>query len=233
MKNWKKLISAGLALGLVLTNVPQNTSVVYAQENGTLQNITFEQEQEAVQNAPITVQKVNGLSKDFVNGVDVSSYLSLVESGAKYYDEKGDEADLFDLLENAGVNYVRLRVWNDPFPWDEDGNYKYVGADGTTEYKAAAVTQAGISVNGVQQYCLVDDPDTPGIPGGIWCRCLRCSNRSYHRKESNGSQYESADRFPLQRFLGRPKETACTKAVGGYELRGKDQCSIRIYRGES
>ena len=55
MKNWKKLISAGLALGLVLTNVPQNTSVVYAQENGTLQNITFEQEQEAVQNAPITV----------------------------------------------------------------------------------------------------------------------------------------------------------------------------------
>ena len=78
MKNWKKLISAGLALGLVLTNVPQNTSVVYAQENGTLQNITFEQEQEAVQNAPITVQKVNGLSKDFVNGVDVSSYLSPV-----------------------------------------------------------------------------------------------------------------------------------------------------------
>lgn len=56
--------------------------------NGTLQNVTFEQEQEAVQNAPITVQKVNGLSKDFVNGVDVSSYLSLVESGAKYYDEK-------------------------------------------------------------------------------------------------------------------------------------------------
>ena len=74
MKNWKKLISAGLALGLVLTSVPQSTSVVYAQENGTLQNVTFEQEQEAVQNAPITVQKVNGLSKDFVNGVDVSSY---------------------------------------------------------------------------------------------------------------------------------------------------------------
>ena len=77
MKNWKKLISAGLALGLVLTNVPQNTSVVYAQENGTLQNITFEQEQEAVQNAPITVQKVNGLSKDFVNGVDAVSYTHL------------------------------------------------------------------------------------------------------------------------------------------------------------
>ena len=63
MKNWKKLISAGLALGLVLTSVPQSTSVVYAQENGTLQNVTFEQEQEAVQNAPITVQKVNGLCK--------------------------------------------------------------------------------------------------------------------------------------------------------------------------
>ena len=63
MKNWKKLISAGLALGLVLTSVPQSTSVVYAQENGTLQNVTFEQEQEAVQNAPITVQKVKGFCK--------------------------------------------------------------------------------------------------------------------------------------------------------------------------
>lgn len=41
MKNWKKLISAGLALGLVLTSVPQSTSVVYAQENGTLQKCYF------------------------------------------------------------------------------------------------------------------------------------------------------------------------------------------------
>lgn len=129
MKNWKKLISAGLALGLVLTSVPQSTSVVYAQENGTLQNVTFEQEQEAVQNAPITVQKVNGLSKDFVNGVDVSSYLSLVESGAKYYDEKGDETDLFDLLENAGVNYVRLRVWNDRSVLCRTGGCDDVSAD--------------------------------------------------------------------------------------------------------
>lgn len=125
-----------------------------------IKNVTFEQQTEAVKNTPITVQKVPGLSKDFVNGVDVSSYLSLLESGVKYYDENNNEADLFDILEDAGVNYVRLRVWNDPFPWDENGDYKYVGVDGVTEYAASAVTEGAIDAYGVQQYCLVSDPDT-------------------------------------------------------------------------
>ena len=218
MKNWKKLISAGLALGLVLTSVPQSTSVVYAQENGTLQNVTFEQEQEA---GPITVQKVNGLSKDFVNGVDVSSYLSLVESGAKYYDEKGDETDLFDLLENAGVNYVRLRVWNDPFPWDEDGNYKYVGADGTTEYKAAAVTQAGISVNGVQQYCLVDDPDTQVYREGYGAGVCDVATAAIIGKKATDHHMKVLIDFHYSDFWADPKKQRVPKQWEGMSLEEK------------
>ncbi|GAA1976622.1 glycosyl hydrolase 53 family protein [Isoptericola halotolerans] len=70
--------------------------------------------------AGITVPKVEGLAEDFVHGVDVSSVLSLEESGVTFYDADGAEADLFAVLAEHGVTDVRVRVWNDP--WDADGN---------------------------------------------------------------------------------------------------------------
>jgi len=65
--------------------------------------------------AGIYVHPVAGLPADFMNGVDVSSVLSLEESGVVFRDWYGEEADLFDVLASADVNYVRVRVWNDPF----------------------------------------------------------------------------------------------------------------------
>ncbi|MFF2371684.1 glycosyl hydrolase 53 family protein [Agromyces sp. NPDC058110] len=65
--------------------------------------------------AGIFVQKVDGLSPDFVNGVDVSSVLSLEASGVVFKDAAGQPADLFAVLADSGVNTVRVRVWNDPF----------------------------------------------------------------------------------------------------------------------
>lgn len=70
--------------------------------------------------AGISVDAVEGLSEDFIHGVDVSSVLSLEESGVVFRDFEGQEADLFDVLAEAGVTDVRVRVWNDPY--DEDGN---------------------------------------------------------------------------------------------------------------
>ena len=61
--------------------------------------------------------------QDFLKGVDVSSYLSLKNSGVKYYDYDGNElgnVEYFTFLKSCGVNYIRLRVWNDPY--DSDGN---------------------------------------------------------------------------------------------------------------
>ncbi len=66
------------------------------------------------------VEKIEGLSKDFVMGMDVSSVLSLEASGVKYYDFEGNEADPLKVLADSGVNYIRVRVWNDPY--DENGN---------------------------------------------------------------------------------------------------------------
>ena len=70
--------------------------------------------------AGITVAKVENLPADFINGVDVSSVLSLEESGVVFRDEAGEPADLFEVLKDHGVTDVRVRVWNDPF--DAEGN---------------------------------------------------------------------------------------------------------------
>lgn len=76
--------------------------------------------------ADIYVEKVKGLGDDFISGVDVSSYVAEKNSGVKYYDFDGNELDdqgFFYFLASCGVNYVRIRVWNDP----TDGNGNYYG----------------------------------------------------------------------------------------------------------
>src|SRR5699024_2800642 len=70
--------------------------------------------------ADIFVDRVDGLSEDFIKGVDISSILALEKSGVKFYGENGEEQDIFQTLSDAGVNYVRVRIWNDPY--DSEGN---------------------------------------------------------------------------------------------------------------
>ncbi len=70
--------------------------------------------------ADVFVQPVEGISDDFIRGMDASAVLSIEKSGAKYYGYDGKEQDVFKTLAESGVNYIRLRVWNDPY--DENGN---------------------------------------------------------------------------------------------------------------
>ena len=81
----------------------------------------------------IFVTPIEGISDDFIRGMDISSVLAEEASGVKYYNEKGEEEDLFKILADAGINYIRVRVWNDPF--DENGK-GYGG--GNNDAKAAA-----------------------------------------------------------------------------------------------
>ena len=66
------------------------------------------------------VKKVEGLPEDFIMGMDISSVLAEEASGVKYYGYDGKEQDLLLTLAQSGINYIRVRVWNDPF--DADGN---------------------------------------------------------------------------------------------------------------
>ena len=73
-----------------------------------------------VESDTLYVDKVKGINDSFIMGMDVSSVLSQEESGVKYYDFNGQETDLLKVLSDNGVNYIRVRVWNDPY--DKDGH---------------------------------------------------------------------------------------------------------------
>lgn len=66
------------------------------------------------------VQKVENLPEDFIVGMDASCVPSLEAGGVRYYDHDGNEKDVYQILAENGVNYIRVRIWNDPF--DADGN---------------------------------------------------------------------------------------------------------------
>ncbi|QXJ69432.1 glycosyl hydrolase 53 family protein [Lacticaseibacillus paracasei] len=63
----------------------------------------------------IRIDKVNNLSPNFIMGADTSTLISEENSGVKYSDFDGQQKDLLTILNNNGVNYVRVRVWNDPY----------------------------------------------------------------------------------------------------------------------
>ena len=66
------------------------------------------------------VEKVENLPADFILGMDASCVPSLEAGGVKYYDHEGNEKDVYRILSENGVNYIRVRVWNAPF--DANGN---------------------------------------------------------------------------------------------------------------
>ena len=105
--------------------------------------------EDAPVDADIYVEKVAGANGDFITGADLSSYVAEKNSGVKFYDFDGNELDdqgFFNFLHDGGVNYVRIRVWNDP----TDGNGNGYGG-GNCDIEVAKkigtlATNAGIKV---------------------------------------------------------------------------------------
>lgn len=62
----------------------------------------------------IIVEPVKGLKDDFIRGVDISSVGEIEKHGGKFYNDNGKEEDIFKILKEHGVNWIRLRVWNNP-----------------------------------------------------------------------------------------------------------------------
>ena len=76
---------------------------------------TRAEELPAVASDTLFVARVEGLRDDFILGADVSSLLSEEQSGVVYKGFDGREQDMLKTLAESGVNYVRVRVWVDPF----------------------------------------------------------------------------------------------------------------------
>ncbi|MCD8382034.1 MAG: glycosyl hydrolase 53 family protein, partial [Clostridiales bacterium] len=119
--------------------------------------------------ADINVDKVSGLSDDFIMGMDISSIISEFNSGVVYYDFDGNKidniTDFCTFLAECGVTTIRVRVWNDPY--DADGN-SYGG--GNNDVATAVKIAEGCAAAGLSM--LIDfhysdfwaDPDTYHVP---------------------------------------------------------------------
>ncbi len=114
------------------------------------------------------IKKIDNYDEKSIRGMDVSSYLSIMKAYEKvrenmkaagaseeeinkigFKDKDGkvlDEQGFFDFLAKSGVNYIRIRVWNNPY----DANGKSYGG-GNNDLDTAIemgkyVTKAGMKV---------------------------------------------------------------------------------------
>ncbi len=92
--------------------------------------------------------EIANLPDDFIRGVDISAVTALEKSGISYKYLDGTGGDIFDILSGAGVNYVRIRIWNNPY--DSEPPYKSYGGGNCDLYNAKILgkraTDAGMKV---------------------------------------------------------------------------------------
>ncbi len=94
---------------------PTGYSVAAATVNSPMSSAT----RSNIQNSSsIAVNPIEGLSPDFIMGADVSMMQQIESNGGKYL-VNGVEEDALKVLKDHGVNWIRLRIWNDPT--DENG----------------------------------------------------------------------------------------------------------------
>ena len=114
-KRWgfdkEKLLLKGIAIAIILAMICISSMSCDGNGNNIKTKVTSDS---------LRVKRVEGLSKDFIFGMDASCVPSLEASGVKYYDHNNNEKDVYKILAENGLNYVRVRIWNDPC--DKSGN---------------------------------------------------------------------------------------------------------------
>lgn len=105
-----------LVISLIMTAISCGNADEYGSDNTD----KGEDQMENVSESVLQIQKVENIPADFIMGMDASCVPSLEASGVKYYDRDGVEKDVYEILSDNGINYIRVRIWNDPF--DADGN---------------------------------------------------------------------------------------------------------------
>ena len=141
-----RLLALGLSAGLIMgsltgcgnqgqdTGSSDTLAASTTSASAGVTNITTFPLSDGPEESSVYVEAIPDISDDFYRGMDASAVLALENSGVKYYNFDGEEQDVFMTLAQAGVNYIRLRVWNDPY--DENGN----GYGGGNNDVATAIT---------------------------------------------------------------------------------------------
>lgn len=113
--SWKKFVDALNAAKKVTERASEEEVMAAYEALGIAKNVLV--------SGSVSVEKIE-LSDDFITGADLSSYLSLKNSGVVFHDEEGNvlnDAGFFQYLKNGGTNWVRIRVWNEPFDSNKNG----------------------------------------------------------------------------------------------------------------
>lgn len=103
------LRSAAIAAAIAITALLPCTKIpdkIYAENN--LRQVTFSSLDPSVNDG------------EPIKGVDISSIIAIEKAGVEFYSKNGEKQDIFKTLADSGVNYIRVRVWNEP--WDSGGN---------------------------------------------------------------------------------------------------------------
>ena len=89
------------------------------------------------------VTPAHASSDEFIKGMDLSSLEAVEDAGGQFYDENGKKiTDILSYLkQDKEVNYVRLRIWNNPTTSFDAGDY--CNAEHTIEM-AQRIKQAGL-----------------------------------------------------------------------------------------
>lgn len=61
----------------------------------------------------VRIDPIPGVDEAFIRGVDLSTLEKVEYYGGRFYDD-GVQRDVLDILRERGVNWVRLKVWNNP-----------------------------------------------------------------------------------------------------------------------
>ena len=91
-------------LTLILTTITLITSLSFSSTTGA-NEVTFSE----IIFPPLTVN-----DGAVIRGVDISSIIAIENAGVIFRDADGNPQDIFRTLQQNGVNYIRVRVWNDP-----------------------------------------------------------------------------------------------------------------------
>ena len=109
-KTFTKIALGLLCLALVFTSCNPPSYSKAMEDVKTPVNLT---NYEPLYIKPIQADSVN--SSEYIRGFDASALYALERNGAIFYDSDNSEKDMLTILKNHGVNWIRLRVWNNPY----------------------------------------------------------------------------------------------------------------------
>ena len=116
-KTLTKIALGLLCLALVFTscNPPSYSKAMEDVKTSTVNLTNYE---------PLDIKPIQAASNDiasvvnsseYIRGFDASALYALERNGAIFYDSDNSEKDMLSILKNHGVNWIRLRVWNNPY----------------------------------------------------------------------------------------------------------------------